>query len=398
MHEKRTTARRPAGTGCLFSRRDRAGRETWYGKTGTGKGQVKKRLGRRHGPGCSDGLTRRDAETALRHLITDTQPRLHDRLALEEVGRRYVDYVETMGRKFTTVSDYRSILRVHLVPYFKTTRVDAITPLEIENYITAKLEQGLSRKTVRNHLALLHGIFRYAIRHGWAHRNPVEAVDKPTVGGTNPDIRYLDHTELEALLRAVPNDTLGKTERVLYLTAAMAGLRRGELLALRWQDIDQVAGVIRVRRSYTRGEFGTPKSRRSSRAVPMADRLARELERHYRRSPFQADEDLVFCHPVRGTVLDPSKLRKRFVDAAAKAVLRRVRFHDLRHTFGTRMAAAGAPLRAIQEWLGHSSYQTTEIYADYAPDSTMGAVWAQRAFSQLGSSPDVSRSELVAAA
>src|SRR5262245_63038755 len=120
----------------------------------------------------------------------------------------------------------------------------------------------------------------------------------------------------------------------------MSGLRRGELLALRWQDIDWSAGLIRVRRSYTRGEFGTPKSRRSSRAVPMADRLAGELDRHHKRSRFQADDDLVFCHPALGTVLDPSKLRKRFVDAVSRAGLRATRFHDLRHTFGTRMAAA----------------------------------------------------------
>ena len=266
--------------------------------------------------------------------------------------------------------------------------MDAITPLMVERYIDTKLRQGRSRKTIRNHLALLHGIFRYAVRHGWAHSNPTDAVEKPRGGGTDPDIRYLDEAELEALLRAVPRDALGVSQRVLYLTAAMTGLRRGELLALRWLDIDWTAGVIRVRRSYTRGEFGTPKSRRSSRAVPMADRLAGELDRHYKRSQFQADDDLVFCHPELGTVLDPSKLRKRFVDAAARAGLRPVRFHDLRHTFGTHMAAAGAPLRAIQEWMGHRSSQTTEIYADYMPDTSMGGMWATRAFDRLGSRGD----------
>jgi len=79
-------------------------------------------------------------------------------------------------------------------------------------------------------------------------------------------------------------------------------------------------------------------------------------------------------------VLDPSKLRKRFLAAARRAELRPIRFHDLRHTFGTRMAAAGAPLRAIQEWLGHSDYRTTSLYADYAPDLSRAAYWAARAF------------------
>jgi integrase len=199
------------------------------------------------------------------------------------------------------------------------------------------------------------------------------------------DIRYLEIDELEELMRAVPDDDLGKVERVLYRTAAMTGLRRGELLALRWRDVDWTAGLIRVRRNYTRGDFGTPKSRRTSRAVPMADALAGELDRHFRASEFTDDDDLVFGHPHLGTVLDPSKLRKRFKAAARRAGLRDVRFHDLRHTFGTRMAAVGAPLRAIQERMDHSDYRTTSIYADYAPDSSNGVAWAARAFQQITS-------------
>ena len=194
--------------------------------------------------------------------------------------------------------------------------------------------------------------------------------------------------ELEALLAATPTDERGTTERVLYLTAAMTGLRRGELLALRWQDIDWTAGVVRVRRNYTRGQFGTPKSRRSSRAVPLAQRVRDELRLHYERSRFQAPADLVFCHPELGVVLDPAKLRRRFQAAARRAGLRPVRFHDLRHTFGTRMAAAGAPLRWIQEWLGHSDYRTTTLYADYAPDLSQAAYWAARAFDNTSRDDD----------
>jgi integrase len=112
----------------------------------------------------------------------------------------------------------------------------------------------------------------------------------------------------------------------------------------------------------------------------MADRVAGELELHYQRSRYQGDEDLVFCHPDTGGPYDASKSRKRFKAALRGAGLRPIRFHDLRHTFGTGMAAAGAPLRAIQEWMGHRDIQTTQVYADYAPDPTQGAVWAQAAF------------------
>lgn len=147
----------------------------------------------------------------------------------------------------------------------------------------------------------------------------------------------------------------------------MTGLRQGELLGLRWRDVDWRAGRVRVRRSYVRGEFGSPKSKRSSRAVPLADRVARVLEQHFQRSAYQADDDLVFAHPQLGTPLDRSKVLKRFKAAAARAGLERVRFHDLRHTFGTRMAAAGVPMRTLQEWMGHRDFKTTLIYADYAP-------------------------------
>lgn len=219
-------------------------------------------------------------------------------------------------------------------------------------------------------------------------RNPVAAADLPSQSGEDPDIRYLEREELEALLRAVPEDRLGRMEQVLYLTAAMTGLRQGELVALRWRDVDWSAGVIRVRRSYTRGEFSVTKSRRSVRAVPLADRLAAELERHFGRSEVTGDEELVFAHPETGGPYDTSRMRKRFVDAVGRAELRRVRFHDLRHTFGTQMAAAGAPLRAIQEWMGHRDYRTTSIYADHAPDPSNGRRWAEAVFGESGNTAE----------
>ena len=89
---------------------------------------------------------------------------------------------------------------------------------------------------------------------------------------------------------------------------------------------------------------------------------------------------LVFCHPQTGGPYDASKSRVRFKAALKRASLRELRFHDLRHTYGTLMAAVGTPLRTLQGWMGHRDYKTTEIYADFAPDPTQGAKWAERAF------------------
>jgi integrase len=388
-----TAVRRPQGTGSLLVRRDRSGRETWYGKWRVGERQVMRSLGPRREPGDTVGLTRRQAELELRRLMgEDAAHPIVEQLTLETLAPRYLAHKETIGLRRSTVRDYASHLRVHLIPFFGRRSLDAVTPIEIEAFIRAKLREGKSRKTVDDLVGLLSAMYRYAVKRGHARLNPVELADRPRQTKSDADIRYLTIEELEALLRAVPDDELGRMERTLYLTAAMTGMRRGECVALRWRDVDWTTGLIRVRRSYGDGEFGPPKTRRSSRAVPMADRVAAELERLYQRSPFGDDEDLVFCHPLIGGVYDPSKLRKRFVEAARRAGLRPVRFHDLRHTFGTQMAAAGAPLRAIQEWMGHSDYRTTSIYADYAPDPSQGARYAAKAFGAL---PDNDQPEIV---
>jgi integrase len=112
----------------------------------------------------------------------------------------------------------------------------------------------------------------------------------------------------------------------------------------------------------------------------MAARLAQELERHFQRARRRSDQDPVFAHPLSGYVLDASKVRKRFTHALQAADVRLITFHELRHTFGTQMAAAGAHARAIQEWMGHADASTTQIYAHYAPDPTGGVAFAQRAF------------------
>jgi integrase len=233
-------------------------------------------------------------------------------------------------------------------------------------------------------------VFQFALRRNWVTTNPVALTERPRSAPADPDIRFLTAEELEALLRAVVLDeALGPADHALYVVAAMTGLRQGELVALRWRDVDWTTGVVRVRRNYSRGTWGTPKSRRSSRALPLADRVAAELERHFQRSAYQSDDDLVFCRPHTGNPYDASKLRERFYGAMANASMQHrcgrgggITFHSLRHTFGTRMAAVGLPMRTLQEWMGHRDFTTTLIYADFAPDPSGGAAFVHRAFSQ----------------
>ena len=296
-----------------------------------------------------------------------------------ETGRAHLAQLASLGRKRSTLEEYESYLRVHLEPFFTQAPLQRIAVDDIESFIALKRREGKATKSILNYLGLLHSIFAFAEKRGLVVRNPVKHVDKPERPTTTPDVRFLDEAELEALLVAVPNDERGRTEQTLYLTAAMTGLRQGELLGLRWRDVDWPAGRVRVRQSYVRGEFGSPKSRRSSRSVPLADRVAGALDRHFKQCAYQGDDDLVFCHRETGKPLDRSRLLKRFKAAARRAGLEEVRFHDLRHTFGTRMAGAGVALRTLQEWMGHRDFKTTLIYADYQP-SDQEAELVERAF------------------
>lgn len=129
-----------------------------------------------------------------------------------------------------------------------------------------------------------------------------------------------------------------------------------------------------------RGEFGDPKSPGSGRSVPMAARVAEALTGLRERSPYPRSRDLVFCHPESGRPLDRSKLIRRFREAIDRAGVHQITFHELRHTFGTRMAAAGTPMRTLQAWMGHADIKTTQVYARYEP-SDQEADAVDRAFS-----------------
>jgi integrase len=368
-------ARRSYGTGRLYVKSG-----SWYGRWWIDDHRVNRKLGRLREPGSREGLTKPQAEAAMRRQIQAvTAAASRERLTVGEAGERLLELLELKGRKPSTVEAVRSALRVHLEPQFGSRTLDRIDKATVERFIAAERRAGMAPKSIRNYLGVLHSVYELGIENGWARENPVKRAAKPESTGS-PEIRFLALEEVEAVLVAVPGDTLGPLERVLYLAAAMTGLRQGELLALRWQDVDWLAGKIRVRRAYVRGEFGTTKSRRGFRAVPLADRVGTELEALSQRSAFTADENLVFGHPLTGGPLDRSKVRKRFKAAVKRAGVRDVRFHDLRHTFGTRMAAVGVPMRTLQEWMGHSDHKTTLIYADYSPDERRDRDLVARAF------------------
>ena len=386
--------RRSYGSGSLHTRVDRAGREAWYGTWWTHGRQIKRRIGAKRGPGGREGLTRRQAEAELRRLISETPGRrpATERLTVAEVGQRYLTHLENTGRKASTIAAVKGHLEHWHSPFFADRSIDSIRPEDVSDLMSLmraghrpgglKRTKPLSPKTIHNAIGTLNALLRFAQRKRWASFNAVAEVELPAAE-PNDDIRFLEPNEVEALARAATPGPYQPIDRALYLTAAMTGLRAGELVALRWRDVDWTAARIRVRQNHVLGEFGTPKSRRSTRSVPMADPVAAELERLFQQSRWQADDDLVFADPTveapppHGAPLGKASILKRFRKALKAARLETTHvFHDLRHTFGTQMAAHGVPIRTIQEWMGHKDIQTTQRYADYAPSTHEAAVVA----------------------
>lgn len=371
MARRATETRRSYGTGGLYVRVDAAGREAWYGKWRSNDRQVKRRIGSKRAPSSSDGLTRAQAEAELRRLIASTQmtPRVGERLTIADVSERYRTHAERRGRKKATMVAIESETRMHLQPFFGERAFDSITPEDVADFIAVLEGRELAPKTIRNIVGTLAALFNFAKapRRRWATSNPCDGAELPAVPERS-EIRYLDLDAIDLLSANALPGRLHAIDRTLYRVAPMTGLRLGELAALRWRDVDWPASRVRVRRNYVLGEFGTPKSRRATRSVPLADEAAQALEHLHRESAYQADDDLVFTDPATGGPIDKNIVTRRMRSALRAAKLDDAHtFHDLRHTFGTRMAAAGVPIRTLMEWMGHKDLATTLIYADFAP-------------------------------
>ncbi len=385
--------RREYGTGTLIVRGS-SWLGLWYDENGR---RVQRKVGDVRIPGVRDGLTKAQAERALRKLREAERPEaVGARVTVEQAGRDFSRRLELRGRKKSHRLTVAADIRNHLAPHFGERTLDQITPEDIEHYIAAKTRkeprggtsdsrreekaEGLAVKTIRNHLNTLHSLFELGLRRGWCNRNPVKLADRPVIKKAETRIQFLEQGELEQLLAtSYPDDAWGQVEPTLYLTAAMTGLRQGELRGLRWRDVDFDARKVRVVTTFVRGEFAEPKSVGSARSVPMAERVSDALAELRERSPYSHDGDLVFCHPESGRPLDSSKLIRRFKQALERAEVHQITFHELRHTFGTRMAAAGVPLRTIQHWMGHADSKTTQVYAHYQP-SEHEAELVERAF------------------
>ena len=338
----------------------------WYAKYRLPDGrQVQKRIGPAwsgHGRPPAGYFTKRLAEDWLREVLDRArrgtlQGLVRTGVTFSEAAEEWLRYVEKdRERKPSTVMGYRALVRSQLLPTFGELPIESITTPMIERWLAGVDRSSSTRLKT---LVLMHGILQRGRKLYGLPFNPAADVEKPSVRRTG-DIEVFSPEEVMALVRAAASPQ----DAAIYLTAAFSGLRRGELLALRWRDVDFAAQVIRVRASYAEGHLTTPKSGKV-RSVPMAPDVAKSLACLAQRDRWTGDDDLVFPG-AGGTFLDGRALSRRYLNAVRRAGLRELRFHDLRHTFGTRMIGK-ADIRRVQEWMGHADVQTTMKYLHYVP-------------------------------
>jgi integrase len=339
-------------------------RTTWYAKWRNAQGeQFERKIGldwAERGPPPPGFLRDKDATAVLEAILTDAR-----RGALEQtrtglttltLAEEWIAYgIHERDWKPSTLSDNRSVVNAHIKPTLGSRRPEKITAEEIEGWRDELVEErGVSRRTANKALVVLGAILERGRKHGLVS-NVAREVPKLRDRYDPNDYDFFSPEEIEKLATAAESDQDGAIFRV----AAFTGLRMGELIALRWRDVDFDGESLHVYGSYSLGKLTTPKSG-LTRTVPMAEQVITTLKAQKRRLADTSRESLVFPG-TRGIYLDGSALRRRYKKALTRAKLRPLRFHDLRHTFGS-IAINEATIIQVQAWMGHADVQTTMKY------------------------------------
>ena len=320
--------------------------------------------------------TRAEAAAKLTLLLKAASDGLPMPPERQTVGAYLEEWLETTakpGLRPASYVSYAGIVRGHLVPELGKVPLSRLTPQQVQAMMNRKLEAGLSPRRVDYLRGVLRRALNDALRWGLVARNVATLVRPPK--RERFEIRPLDPAQARAFLEAVRGDRL----EALYSVALAIGLRQGEALGLRWEDVDLEAGLLHVRKALQRideqWQFVEPKSPRSRRTVHLpavvveslwAHRAAQREERLLAGAEWE-DWGLVFTTPL-GRPLDASNVTHAFQRHVARAGLPRQRFHDLRHACASLLLAQGVNPRVVMEVLGHSQITLTlDTYSHVIP-------------------------------
>ena len=269
---------------------------------------------------------------------------------------------------------YEVLIRRHALPSLGRHRLARLQPQYLQELYRDRLAAGAAPMTVRHLHALLHRALKDALRWGLVVRNVADLVDPPRA--PRPDLRTLSQDEARRLIDSAPGDRF----EALYVLALTSGMRQGELLALRWRDLNLDRGSLRILGSLQRTENGLailePKTAGSRRQVALTSEAVSALRRHRVAQAEERlgmgihweDNDLVFANEVGRPIEVRNLMRRSFLPLLERAGLPRIRFHDLRHTAATLLLQQGAHPKLVAEMLGHSRIGTTlDLYSHVTP-------------------------------
>jgi integrase len=310
----------------------------------------------------------------------------------KEVRKQWLEYKKAYLRE-TTYEVYATNGKHHLKE-LDGLRITQITPAVIEQFIAtmqkkhkmarrkgskvsdevpyAFSEKKISLETVKKVLALLHQVMAYAVRHRLIDHNPVRDAERPRSQGQEGQQKktsVLNPDQIRAFLDAVCEQKY----RTIFLTAIMTGARQGEVLGLKWSDVDFQKKQIHINQTFNHGRFFDPKTQGSSRRIDLAPMVLRELAA-WKLKCGGKDGDLVFQNEAGQPLNYSNMVQRYFLKALKDAMIPRVRFHDLRHSYASLLLSQGENIKYIQTQLGHSSPMVTlNVYAHLLKDSNQEA-------------------------
>lgn len=296
-----------------------------------------------------------------------------NRITFGEHAENWLRTYARMHLRVTTVEGYESVFRNHAIPALGHLQLTKLTPLHLQELYAHKLSEGLGNRRVQYLHTIIHGCLKHAVKWGLLTRNVADAVDAP-----RPQRREhsaLIPEQIGVLLKSVEGHPL---EMIVQL-AIGTGLRRGEILALSWDDVDLDAGVIRVRRSLVPTKAGNrvqePKTVKGRRSVPLPrstvsalkHQRAKQAEHRLQLASLYQNNGLV-CAREDGSPFQPGAVTQMFARLTKKAGLPPIRFHDLRHTHASLLLERGVHPKVVQERLGHSTILVTmDTYSHVMP-------------------------------
>jgi len=319
--------------------------------------------GKRNRQTLKKGTTKKAAKDKLREIEDQLSKGIYipdKKIPLfSDVGKDWLEY-KKMNLRESTWSVYEGHTRIHFKEFDKI-KINRITTAKIENFITSKQKQGMNILTLRKILVSLNQIFSYAVRHKYIDYNPAREAERPKNQGKIKEqkIKIFKPVQIKAFLEAVSNQKY----RTFFRLAIFSGARQGELLGLKWSDVDWSNKQIHIQRTFNNQAWYDVKTKTSNRKIDLGPAMMKALKKWKISCP-PNELDLIFPNEAGQPINHNNMCYRYFEPALTKAGIGKVRFHDLRHTYASLLIEQGENIKYIQSQLGHSSPTVTlNVYA-----------------------------------